>query len=106
MTNHVQPHQGEGSGGRALADVIGPTVNQIQTLISPPECIRIDLVVHREPHEGVYGYAMEVSDPHTKELLAKVAVPVVRDTSAMRLPTRIATALGALLREVLDPDPF
>lgn len=72
----------------------------------PQQCVRVELVIHQEPQEAVYGYAVEVSDPHTKELLAKAAVPTKKYSMVRSIAATIALDVRALLEDVMDPEPF
>lgn len=72
----------------------------------PAQCLRIEVVIHQEPGEAVYGYAIEVSDPHTKELLCKAAEPTKKYSPVYPIASTVTTDLRALLLDVMDPDPF
>lgn len=72
----------------------------------PAQCVRLEVVIHQEPGEAVYGYAIEVSDPHTKELLCKAAQPTKKFSQVRSIAATITLDIRALLEDVMDPDPF
>lgn len=72
----------------------------------PAQCLKVEVVIHQEPGEAIYGYAVEVSDPHTKELLCKVAEPTRKYSPVHPIAAIVSLDIRALLLEQMDPDPF
>lgn len=72
----------------------------------PQQCFRVRLDVHRTPLGGAWCYAVEVSDPHTQELLAMVVEPAREATTAAGIITQITQDVRVLLYDLTDPDPF
>lgn len=78
----------------------------VQGLTVPVECFKVEVVVHTRPGTDMYCYAMEVSDPHSRELLAKVAEPTRRASQVLSLVSNITLDMRGILLELTDPDPF
>jgi len=72
----------------------------------PLQCLKVELVVHQLPDRSVSCWAYEVSDAHTKELLAKHVQPYVRPSDGLGLSADVSDALAVALIALLDPDPF
>lgn len=75
-------------------------------VLVPVECVRVRVDVHLAPQGGPWCYAIELSDPHTQELLAKVVEPTCHPCTAAQRASRISTDVRAVLLELTDPDPF
>lgn len=75
-------------------------------LLVPVQCFRVELVVHQQPGAAGYCMAFEVSDPHTKELLAKWVDPYSVRNDVLPLASAVTVALRGVLLELTNPDPF
>lgn len=75
-------------------------------MLLPQQCFRVEVVVHQDPQMLVYALAFEVSDPHTKELLAKWVDPCVPRSVSLPVATAVSTALRGVLAALTDPEPF
>lgn len=106
MTTERSSQQGEHSVDRALVDLIGPALSWTSTPMWPAQCVAVGIVVHQDPASARYGYFLEVSDPHTKELLAKVADPTCRYSNTRSISATVAMDVRRLLDDLFDPDPF
>lgn len=67
------------------------------------QCIRVELVVHQLPDRSVSCWAYEVTNPHSKELLAKHVQPYARGEEHQSLANQIGEALEVALIGLLDP---
>jgi hypothetical protein len=72
----------------------------------PVECFAVKVEVHQSPGARVWCYSLEVSDPHTRELLAKVVQPARRYSEVLGLVALVCTDLRGVLLELTDPEPF
>lgn len=106
MTNSGKSNQGEGSVVRGLHVATPTPARWTQRLLVPMECVRVELVVHQSPGEKVWCLGIEVTDPHSKELLAKVVEPSRHYSAVRTIPVEVAIELRHLLEAALDPDPF
>lgn len=64
------------------------------------------MVVHTHPGSDTFLLAFEVSDPHTKELLAKHVDPSQTTRAWAGYAETAMAALRPILLELFDPDPF
>lgn len=78
----------------------------VQTPTVPVQCFRVDLVVHQEPGADRWCFSLEVSDPHTKELLGMVVHPAERYSQVWALVTDVTMQLRSVLLTLTDPEPF
>lgn len=106
MTNTEICKQGEGSGGRGLAGASRGVEHWTASVLVPAQCLRIEVVVHQDPQSRRYCLAFEVSDPHTKELLAVHVDPAARYSEVMPLASSLVMELRSAVMSLLDPDPF
>lgn len=106
MTNTYKNSTGEGSGAHGLCEPHQRPARWVQGLTVPAECFRVVMTVHRQPGMDAYGYHLEVSDPHTKELMATVAEPARRALESVGLVSHVTLDIRAVLLELTDPDPF
>lgn len=106
MTTSGNCKQGEGSGERGLFDADAHPHRWEQVLTFPPSCVKVELVLHTRPREAVYCYALELSDPHTGELLAKVVEPSRRRSDVLDPAATVSLDVRAMLLALFDPDPF
>lgn len=106
MTSSRISTSGEGSGAGGLCQPHQRSERWVQGVTVPVECFRVEVVVHQQPGAPVYGYSIEVSDPHTRELLAKVAEPARQAVQAVGLVSNVTLDIRAVLLELTDPDPF
>lgn len=106
MTTTGKSNTGEGSGARGLCEPPQQGVRWSQGLTVPVQCFRVDLVVHQQPGAKGYCLAFEVSDPHTRELLAKWVDPMTAPSPVLPLASSVSVALRSVLLELTDPDPF
>lgn len=106
MTTSGKSNTGEGSGAHGLCEPHQRPERWLQGVTVPVECFRVEVVVHQQPGTDVYGYAIEVSEPHTRELLAKVAEPSRRASATVGLVSNVTLDIRAVLLELTDPDPF
>lgn len=106
MTNTGISTPGEGSGARGLCEPPQDPFRWSQGLTVPVQCFRVELVVHQQPGGAGYCLAFEVSDPHTRELLAKWVDPMTKPSAVLPLASSVSVALRGVLLELTDPDPF
>lgn len=106
MTIRGLSTSGEDSGPGGLCQAPFQAQRWIQGVTVPLECFRVELVVHQRPNSDLYAFALEVSDPHTKELLAKCVDPTHRASAAVGMVSHVTLDLRAILLELTDPDPF
>jgi hypothetical protein len=103
----------DGSSQQGMGSVSGVCSPQViearrwaQTVLFPPDCVQVLLQVHRAAGRPHFCLAIEVSDPHTKELLALHVDPTRKPRRDLDLPGQLAATLGQLLGDVLNPSPF
>jgi hypothetical protein len=106
LTNNGKSNTGEGSGAHGFCEPPQQPLRWSQGLTVPLQCFRVELVVHRQPGNGPYCLAFEVSDPHTRELLAKWVDPYTEPSFVLPLASAVSVALRGVLLELTDPDPF
>lgn len=106
MTIKGKSNAGEGSGAHGVCEPPQPPLRWSQGLTVPVQCFRVELVVHQQPGAKGYCLAFEVSDPHTKELLAKWVDPYTAPSLTLPLASSVSVALRGVLLELTDPDPF
>lgn len=106
MTISGVSNTGEGSGARGFCEPPLDSVRWVQGLTVPLQCFRVELVVHTQPGAGGYCLGFEVSDPHTKELLAKWIDPMTKPSPHLPIASSVSVALRSVLLELTDPDPF
>lgn len=80
--------------------------HHVQRTLVPPECLRVVVVAHTRLWEGSWCLAVEVSDPHTQEMLALVVDPARRPTTTPGVVEAVLNEVRTALLEVLDPEPF
>jgi len=78
----------------------------LQGVTVPIQCFTVRLDVHQTPAGGAWCYAVEVADPHTKELYALVVEPARAGLSQAQMVGLVTTDVRALLLDLTDPDPF
>lgn len=106
MTTSGISKTGEGSGPDGFCQAPLEASRFVQSVLTPVQCLRVELVVHQQPGTGVSCWAFEVSDPHTKELLAKWVEPSYVNGQHLPLASYVTTSLRGVLLELTDPDPF
>lgn len=106
MTNSRISNQGEGSGDAKHRPYRGDAHRWTATTLVPEECLRVEVVIHQGAPDGTWCLAIEASNPHTKELLAKWIDPTMRTLSYEHPSMRAAAEVRAVLVALLDPDPF
>lgn len=106
MTNNAYSDAGEGSGPHGFCEAPQPPLRWSQGLTVPVQCFRVELVVHQQPGASGYCMAFEVSDPHSRELLAKWVDPFTKPSQVLPLASSVSVAVRGVLQELLDPDPF
>jgi len=106
LTIRGNSDQGEGcrAEGFPIA-LLHPEHWTAQSLV-PAQCLRVEVVVHQLPDRSVSCWAYEVSNPHTKELVAKHVQPYAAGSTAGELSEEIGAALEAAVGWLLNPDPF
>lgn len=77
-----------------------------QGLSLPAQCFTVRLDVHQSPGRAVWCYSFEVSDPHTREMLATVVEPARDRSTSLPLASIVSTDLRGVLLELTDPEPF
>lgn len=106
MTISGNSHQGEGCRAEGFPPaVLRPEHWTAQSLV-PAQCVRVELVIHQLPDRSVSCWAYEVSNPHSKELLAKHVQPYVTGRTGRTLAEDVGEALTTATGWLLDPDPF
>jgi hypothetical protein len=78
----------------------------VQTRLIPAECFRVEVVVHQRHPRDVWSYDLEVSDPHTGELMARLSCPWEPYSEVLTLTQQVSVEMRACLQALLDPDPF
>lgn len=106
MTTSGKSQQGEGSVSGFCSPFALQRTHYEQNLLVPQTCAKVELVVHQQAGKDVYCFAIEVSDPHTGELLAKHVDPARKYSMVTPLATQVSLTARALLFGVFDPDPF
>lgn len=106
MTTSGNCSTGRDSGAGGFCQPPFQAERWVQGVTVPPTCFKVEVVVHTAPPRSSYCYAIEVSDPHTKELLAKCADPSHRALEAVNLVSHVTLDIRGLLLELTDPDPF
>lgn len=101
---YLHTEEGSGPGGFCQAPQLGERWTQGLTV--PVQCFKVEMVVHQDPSLSVYCHAFEVSDPHTKELLAKWVDPSRPHSAVLPLASSITVELRGVLLALTDPDPF
>lgn len=106
MTNSGKSQQGEGSGGRGLADVTQVSEGWTSAPLFPPPHVMATLRIAYIAETGHAQWQFEVSDPITSELLAMSSVPH-RDASGYQDALQQAFVdLHRRWEDVCNPDPF
>ena len=106
MTSSGISITGRDSGAGGVCQPPFQAQRWIQGVTVPLECFRVELVVHTRPGTDVVCFALEVSDPHTRELLAKLVDPSHRALQAVGWISHVTLDLRSILLELTDPDPF
>lgn len=106
MTNERNLRPGEDSAGRGLPDDVRGETTWRQTTMYPPESVtvRLDLGWYRPENVGMFAAEAWVSNTH--ELLALEVHPLRRYGSLLEFLTLAQTWQGALVNDLLDPEPF
>lgn len=106
MTNTGISTSGQGSGASGLCSPPQDGVRWSQGLTVPLECFRVEMVVHQALAARQWCLSFEVSDPHTRELLAKWVDPCREMSMVLPVASAASVALRGVLLELTDPDPF
>lgn len=106
MTSGRNSQQGMGSVSGLCSPFALEKSHWEQTLLWPATCTKTEVVVHQRAGVPTYCFAVEVSDPHTGELLASHVDPSRNFSPVMPLPVQVALTVRAMLLGVYDPDPF
>lgn len=106
MTTRGKSNTGEGSGARGVCEPPQLSQRWVQGLTVPASCFTVRLDVHQEPGGEHWCYSMEVSDPHSRELMARIVQPARHYSSVLPLASVVSTDMRAVLLELTDPDPF
>ena len=96
----------EGSGAHGVCEPPQTPSRWVQGLTVPVECFAVTITVHRAPRSDVYGYHVQIADPHTRELLAMIAEPYRTALTSAGIVGQVVVDLRAALLELTDPDPF
>jgi len=106
LTNRGKSREGEGCSPGGFCQVPQRAERWTQGTLVPIQCFKLEVVVHQSPDAGPWCLAVEVSDPHTKELFAKWVDPSRVTESHVGLAGEVASDLRTILRALTDPDPF
>lgn len=106
MTIHGKSNTGMGSVSGLCSPQPLLARRHVQTLLVPAECITIRLDVHNTSYTEAWALGLEVSDPHTRELLALVVDPTVPGTTVHGRIDRIVKEVREAVTQLLDPPPF
>lgn len=106
MTNNGISNQGEGSVSGFCSPYPPEATRWIARPLFPLSCVKTEVVVHGKPGSGLWCVGYELSDPHTRELLAKGVDPSASYTQPRALCAAIALDVRQALEQLLDPDPF
>jgi len=106
LTSDVNQNTGKGSASDGFCQSPQSPSRYVLGVLVPVQCFAVQLVVHRRPGGDSWCYSVEVSDPHTRELLAHVVDPSRRFLTDAQMASFITTDLRGLLLELTDPDPF
>lgn len=98
--------QGEGCSARVSAPQRPLPAEWTVQPMYPLPCVSVALVVHTEANQSVASVHIEVSDPHTKELLALNVNPTLSARDGQDLAGHLTVILRRLLLDLLWPDPF
>lgn len=106
MTTSGISTPGEGSGAGGLCQPPQRPSRWVQGLTIPAQCFTVRIDVHRAPSGGPWCFAFDVTDPHTRELLAKVVEPARPASTAAGAVGLVVVDLRGILLELTDPEPF
>lgn len=106
MTNSGISNTGEGSVRSGLCSAPQRPERWLQQPTIPASCFAISAVVHQIPGGDLWCYAIEASDPHTKELLGMIVEPTRKSLTAAHLASVVATDIRATILALTDPEPF
>lgn len=106
MTIQRKFNTGEGSGARGVCEPPQQGLRWTQGLTVPVECFTVRVDVHQSAQRGVYCYAFEVFDPHTRERLAQVVEPSRPYSAVLPLASSVTVDLRGVLLALTDPEPF
>ena len=106
MTNSGDSYQGEGSGGRPLADASALETRWEQAALYPPEVVMATLRISYIPETHHAQWQIEVNNPVTNELLAMSSVPHRDARSADHALSEAFVDLRQRWDAITDPDPF
>jgi hypothetical protein len=106
LTNSGDSQQGEGSGGRGLADVTALGTAWSQPGLIPPDVVQATLRIAYIPETHHAQWQLEVQNPVTGELLAMSSVPHRDARSADHALSEAFVDLRRRWGDVCDPDPF
>lgn len=106
MTKSGISASGEGQGLAGFCQPPQKRLRWTQGLALPADCFTVRVDVHQRPGLGVWCYAFEVYDPHTKERLAQVVEPTRRYSEVLPLASVVTVDLRGVLLALTDPDPF
>lgn len=77
---------------------------QVPTI--PVECVAVQVVLHLRPEADTWCYALEATDPHTRELLGMIVEPTRRLVTPAQACSLASTDVRATLLALTDPEPF
>lgn len=83
-----------------------PATDFVQSVLAPVQCLRVQVTIHQEAGADAYCLALEATDAHTGELLAKQVDPAATYRRTLSWTGDVGVAVTVLLRALLDPDPF
>lgn len=106
MTSRRISTTGEGSEAHGLCEPPQRPERFVQGVSVPVSCFKVEIVVHQRSGTDFYCHSMQVSDPHTRELLAHVVNPTARALQALGMVSSVTLDLRAVLLELTDPEPF
>jgi hypothetical protein len=98
------PEEGSGAGGLCQPPQFVPM--WLQRVLVPVDCVEVRLVVHQTYGADRYTLSLEVSQPHTRELLAHHVDPTRRYPTGVTLARAVSEELHTVLLHLTDPEPF
>jgi hypothetical protein len=106
LTINAKSTTGDGSVQSGFCSAPKVAKRWTSGLLLPAACLRVRVDLHLAPGEAQWCYSIEVSDPHSRELLAMVIDPSRPAATAVQRASLVSTDLRGILLELTDPDPF
>lgn len=106
MTPEEESRAGDGSGAGGVCQPRQREPLWVSGRTIPEQCFTVSLEVHQADGVAVFGLHLEVTNPHTKELLAAWVNPTEVLPAGTTLAGHLSQCLRAILLDLTDPEPF